>query len=192
MVLRAAYVAVATLVVACGGEIREVRPIAAENAVQCEVPRTSALLASAPMPVPTSENASHVIIRDDVDAGCDPEALGVVEAALGEDETSAMDALRARAAKLGADAVLEARRAIDSGRPRLVGTAVRCRDVRKERPYDVLEEIDLTDASGSPEAAFAKLRARAWELRADVVLNVHLRGDRTEVTHVTGTAIRYR
>ncbi len=189
----------AMLAVACSGEIREVRPVAIESAVQCEAPRASAMLASAPMPLETGEarfanreDAVRVIVRADVDAGCDAEALGLVEAPLGEDEASALATLRANAARLGADVVLEERRVIDGGRPRLVGTAARCRDVRKARPYDVLEEIDIAGVSGGAEAAFAKLRARAWDLRADVVLDVHLREDRADLTHVTGTAIRYR
>jgi uncharacterized protein YbjQ (UPF0145 family) len=189
--LRAMVVSVAVCAVACSGELREIKPVSPETPTACEVASPSAMLATAPM-VSHDLDSAHVRVLADVDAGCATEALGVVDALLGDDEPRAMELLKANAAKLGADVVLEARRATDGGMPRLVGTAARCREVRSSRPYDVLERIDIPGVSGGAQAAFAQLRARAWDLNADVVLDVRLEEDGTERTHIRGTAVRYR
>jgi uncharacterized protein YbjQ (UPF0145 family) len=127
------------------------------------------------------------------DAGCDGEALGVIEApfAYGEDE-GARAALKAEASKRGADAVIDVKRVTNDGEIHLMGTAVRCRALREARPFDVIGKIDVPEVEGGPEAAFAELRARAYEMNADLVVDVRLASDDANHEHVTGTAIKYR
>jgi hypothetical protein len=74
----------------------------------------------------------------------------------------------------------------------LLGTAVRCHALGEGRPYDVIARIDVPGVEGGPEAAFAELRARAFALHADLVVDVHLGEDDADHAHVTGLAIKYR
>jgi hypothetical protein len=71
--------------------------------------------------------------------------------------------------------------------------AVRFRELRQDRPYDVVGEINISEPMGGEEAAMADLRRRGRELRADLIMNISFEhGDGAGATHVTGTAIRYR
>lgn len=138
------------------------------------------------------DTTSVTTAKDARDFGCESEGLGLVEAAYAFDAPDdALRALREAAQKLGADAIVDVRRALAGGEERLLAQAVRCRAMREARPYEVLEAIDVPDFEATGDAAFAELRARAFELHADLVVDVRLRTDAAQHTHLTGVAIKY-
>ncbi len=129
----------------------------------------------------------------------------------------ALAELRARAAALGADAVVHVRlRGEDSvgdhsvsgdpaweamldgdesrreGVMQLSGEAVRYRDPIRGRGYHVIGRIGVTDRLGRETEAFRRLAARARAIRADLVIEVEVTPARnTRPFEVHGTAIRF-
>jgi uncharacterized protein YbjQ (UPF0145 family) len=161
-------------VLGCSGEVRSMSSTASPASASTSAERSVALVASG-------------------DPGCDGEAVGVVDAPfVYGDEARSRQALKAEAAKRGADAVVDVKHVTNEGEEHLLGTAVRCRALREARPFDVLGQIDVPELEGGPEAAFAALRARAYEMNADLVVDVRLASDAEDHAHVTGTAIKYR
>jgi uncharacterized protein YbjQ (UPF0145 family) len=140
---------------------------------------------------PSSDRSIQLVASGD--PGCDGEALGVVDAPFvyGDEERS-RQGLKSEAAKRGADAVVDVKHVTTDGEEHLLGTLVRCRTLREARPFDVIGQIDVPELEGGPEAAFAALRARAYQMNADLVVDVRLASDAADHAHVTGTAIKYR
>jgi uncharacterized protein YbjQ (UPF0145 family) len=177
---------VLTTATACAGEVRRI-PSARADPLEAVSSREPESRADAPTGAPTPSSPPCDV------ASSHAEALGVVEApyVYGKEDASRAE-LRARALKMGADAVIDVRRATSGNDEHLLGTAVRCRALTEERPYDVVGQIDVPGVEGGPEAAFTKLRERARDLHADLVVDVHLAQDDADHAHVTGVAIRYR
>jgi hypothetical protein len=174
--MRAVAIAIGLLAAACAGEVRTIAP-------------TNDARSSGP---PAGSSSSDVAITRGEAASCDGEAMGVVDVPATEDEAATRDAVRARAAALGADEVSDLRRVTVNGEDHVVATASRCRSLREERPYDVVARIDVPETIAGLDAAFGELRARAYELHADLVLDVHVSSDAEAHAHVTGVAIKYR
>lgn len=130
---------------------------------------------------PAPSAASDVRIVDGDDVGCESEALGVVEAT--GDREQAIAALRTRAGALGAEAIM----GLGERGGHFSATAVRCRDLRSGRAYDVIETIVIPVGDGVEETAFDALRARAYDLHADLIIDIT-----REPSQVSGTAIRYK
>lgn len=175
-----------------------------------------ALVPTAPLPTLDAEALAHVrLIAGPAPGTC--EVIGLVEADArpGEGEL-ALSELRARAAALGADAVVHVRMHVEdslgsesvSGDPEweafldatapvdravhVTGEAVRFHESMADRQYTVLARIGVMDRVGREREALARLAARARAMHADLVVDV-------EVTHhaadepfeVHGTAIRF-
>jgi uncharacterized protein YbjQ (UPF0145 family) len=130
---------------------------------------------------------------------------------------AALAELRARAAALGADAVVHVRLHEEdsvgahsvSGDPaweamldgderagasvmHLTGEAVRYRDAIRGRDYHVIARIRVSDRLGRETEAFQRLAARARALRADLVIDVEVtRAAPTRPFELHGTAIRF-
>lgn len=133
-------------------------------------------------PIEVPSTSSDVRVFDGDEAECESEALGVVDSSE-PDRARAIEMMRTRAAALGAEAVT----AVQRLGARWTATAVRCRDLRDGRAYDVIEDIDVPVKDGGEEAAFDALRSRAYDLAADLVIDIT-----TEAGHVKGKAIRYK
>jgi uncharacterized protein YbjQ (UPF0145 family) len=137
----------------------------------------------------------HVLQSDSM--GCESEVLGLVDVHSHMHETEhALDELKLRAAALGAEAVLgvDFHHGEGGHEPtHLSGIAARCRDLRRGRSYDVIQELDVTGKNGHEDDAFQALRERARAVHADLVVGIEFHhGDGTEPSHVTGTAVRWR
>lgn len=131
------------------------------------------------------------------DLGCKTEVLGLVD--VHEDGSTAEQAvsdLKLRAAELGAEAVIGVDFEHGDGHQatHLSGMAVRCRDLLRGRSYEVIGSIEVPGAMGDEEEAFRKMKDRARELRADLLIDVAF--DHGEAgrgpTKLRGTAIRFR
>jgi len=133
-----------------------------------------------PIEVPSA--STDVRVFDGDGATCESEALGVVESG-DPDRARAVEMMRTRAAVLGAEGITGVKTAGGGW----VATAVRCRDIREGREYEVLEQIDVPVKEGREDAAFDDLRARAYDLSADLIIDIT-----TDAGHVRGTAIRYK
>ncbi len=172
-------------------------------------------------PVPYADPAAiaHVqLIAGMPAATC--EVVGLVEADARPGEgNAALQEIRARAAALGADAVVHVRLHVEdspgsqsvSGDPEweqfidgtqgtweqavhVTGEAVRYRalvDV-DGRPYQVVARIGVTDRAGHEHEALERLASRARAMRADLVIDIEVtnHGDDTPF-EVHGTAIRF-
>jgi uncharacterized protein YbjQ (UPF0145 family) len=147
---------------------------------------------------------------------CEVVGLLQVDAQPGMGE-EALAELRARAAALGADAVVHVRlhgeesigahsisgdpeweAMLDGGDApapgvmQLTGEAVRYRDSIRGRDYHVIARIGVTDRSGREAEAFQRLAARARALRADLVIEVEVTpAVATRPFELHGTAIRF-
>jgi uncharacterized protein YbjQ (UPF0145 family) len=152
-----------------------------------------------PTDAATIAKAASVRVIQNEALGCAAEALGPVDVHKKMENThKALEALKLRAAALGADAVT----GVDfehgeggSAPTHLSGMAVRCKDLVHGRTYDVMGEITVKGAMGKEEAAFSELRAKARAMKADLILGVkfdHGEGGEGEGTTLTGTAIRFR
>ncbi len=111
-----------------------------------------------------------------------------------ESEEKGFEALRARAAAAGADAVIDAEYEHGEAgeQSHLSGMAVRW-IAEDARVYDVLGDIVVETAAGSPDKGFVLLRARARALGADKLVDVHFEhGEDGAPSRLTGTAVRYR
>jgi hypothetical protein len=190
---RAICVAMATLglgcVVGCVDEMAE--PRLPTHAAGTTTTTTGSRVASPfehkfgqfdPIDVSASTTASDDVKVMDGDPGCATEALGVVESSDG-DRAHALEAMRSRAGALGAEMLVE----VTKRGAGYAATAVRCRDLREGRPYEVMEKITIPIDGGGEDAAFAALRARAFDMKADLIIDIT-----KEPTRIIGTAIRYR
>lgn len=146
------------------------------------------------------------------------EVIGLVQADArpGEGNAALME-LRARAAALGADAVVHVRLHIEdspgsqsvSGDPdweaflddtsgtwehavHITGEAVRYRQLVEGRQYTVVARIGVTDRAGHEHEALERLASRARSMHADLVIDIEVtnHGDDTPF-EVHGTAIRF-
>lgn len=146
------------------------------------------------------------------------EVLGLVQADARPGEgNAALAELRARAAALGADAVVHVRLHVEdapgaesvSGDPEweaflddttgtwenavhITGEAVRYRQLVEGRRYTVVARIGVTDRVGHEHEALERLASRARAMRADLVVDIEVtnHGD-DEPFEVRGTAIRF-
>lgn len=150
------------------------------------------------VPDPQLEEAARAVrVMSHNDLRCRPEVLGLVD--VHEDMSSseqALSELKLRAAELGAEAVIGVDFEHGDGHDatHLSGMAVRCRDLLKGRSYDVIATIEVPGAMGDEASAFARLKERGRELRADLLVDVvfdhgeHGRGP----TRLKARAIRFR
>ena len=150
------------------------------------------------VPDPQLELAAQsvrVLPRNDL--GCRSEVLGLVD--VHEDvgtSAQALEELKLRAAELGAEAVVGVDFEHGDGHEatHLSGMAVRCRDLIRGRAYEVVGSIEVPGAMGGEEEAFRKMKERARELRADLLIDfgfVHGEAGRGP-TKLRATAIRFR
>lgn len=138
----------------------------------------------------------RVIQNDHLD--CPSEVLGLVDIHEPvESVDRALEVLKRKAAKVGAEAVIGVE--FHHGEPgeeptHLSGMAVRCKDLIKGRNYDVLGRIEVPGKMGDEDGAERELMARARAMRADLVIGMgfeHGEGGQ-QPTKVWGTAIRFR
>lgn len=137
----------------------------------------------------------RVMARNDL--GCRTEVLGVVDVHEGVGTTEqALRELKLRAAELGAEAIVGVDFEHGDGHEatHLSGMAVRCRDLIRGRAYEVVGPVEVPGAMGDEEEAFRKIKERARELRADLLIDVAF--DHGEAgrgpTKLRATAIRFR
>ena len=138
----------------------------------------------------------RVIENDHLD--CASEVLGLVDIHEPvESVDRALEVLKRKAAKVGAEAVIGVE--FHHGEPgeeptHLSGMAVRCNDLIKGRAYEVLGRIEAKGKMGDEDDAERDLMAQARAMRADLVINMGFEhgegGD--QPTKVWGTAIRVR
>ena len=142
--------------------------------------------------------ASHVRVLQGDALGCPSEVLGLVDIHEPvESVDRALEILRRKAAKVGAEAVIGVE--FHHGEPgeeptHLSGMAVRCNDLIKGRSYDLLGRIDVKGKMGDEDDAERELLTRARAMRADLVIDIgfeHGEGA-GQPTWVWGTAIRFR
>lgn len=154
-------------------------------------------------PLPTDPaivaRAGSVKVVQNEEIGCTTEALGPVDVHKKMETTQkALDALKLRAAALGAEAVINTEFEHGEGGDaptHLSGMAVRCRDLLRGRQYEVIGPVKLEGAMGKEEGAFAEFKAKARAMHADLILDVkfeHGEGGENETTTITGTAIKIR
>jgi uncharacterized protein YbjQ (UPF0145 family) len=172
---------------------------------------------SHPVPYASPEAIAHVRLI----AGMPPETcevLGLVHAdARPGDGDAALAELRARAAAMGADAVVHVRIDVEdapgassvSGDPdweqfiddtsgaweaavHVSGEAVRYREMVEGRRYTVVARIGVTDRVGHEHEALERLASRARALHADLVVDIEVTNHgEEEPFEVHGTAIRF-
>jgi uncharacterized protein YbjQ (UPF0145 family) len=142
--------------------------------------------------------AQHVRVIQNDQLGCPSEVLGLVD--IHEPVATvdrALEVLKRKAAKLGAEAVIGVE--FHHGEPgeeptHLSGMAVRCNDLIKGRTYDVLGRIEVPGKMGDEDDAERELLARAGAMGADLIIGMgfeHGEGG-AQPTKVWGTAIRFR
>lgn len=124
------------------------------------------------------------------------EVIGLVDVHehMGHEDEALAD-LRARAAMLGAEAVVGAEFHHGDGGgnvTHLSGMAVRFRDLLQGRQYDVISRLDVDGSMFQEDAAYAELRRRAGQLHADLIVGISFEHGESGPTHLTGTAIRFR
>lgn len=126
-----------------------------------------------------------------------PKSSGVVDVHEGVGTTEqALRELKLRAAELGAEAIVGVDFEHGDGQEatHLSGMAVRCRDLIRGRAYEVVGPVEVPGAMGGEEEAFRKIKERARELRADLLIDVAF--DHGEAgrgpTKLRATAIRFR
>jgi uncharacterized protein YbjQ (UPF0145 family) len=137
-----------------------------------------------------------VIQNDHVD--CPTELVGLVDIHEPvQSVDSALEVLRRKAAKMGAEAVVGVE--FHHGEPgeeptHLSGMAVRCKDLLQGRRYDVIGRIEVQGKMGKEDEADKELLERASAMHADLVIDIgfeHGEGG-SEPTKVWGTAIRFK
>jgi len=187
---------------ACDATNRPVEPASAWNAPQA-AQSSKTIEAEDDEPLPTDPavvaRSSSVKVLQDENLGCTTEALGPVDVHKRMESTQkALDALKLRAAALGAEAVVNTEFEHGEGGDaptHLSGMAVRCRDLLRGRQYEVIGPVKLEGAMGKEEDAFAQFKAKARAMHADLILDVkfeHGEGGDGESTTITGTAIKIR
>jgi uncharacterized protein YbjQ (UPF0145 family) len=173
-------------------------PTSAESAASAEADRDEAAQEQAIVNDPRVIAAARkvrVIQNESLD--CPSEVLGLVDVhERVESVDRALEVLRRKAAKVGAEAVIGVE--FHHGEPgeeptHLSGMAVRCNDLIKGRQYDVLGRIEVPGKMGDEDGAEHELLARARAMRADLVIDMgfeHGEGGE-QPTRVWGTAIRF-
>jgi uncharacterized protein YbjQ (UPF0145 family) len=124
---------------------------------------------------------------------CPTEIVGIVDVhAYGGEEDQALMELRVRAVLLGAQALtnIEYRHGDHHEKLHLSGTAVRCNDLLRGRPYDLLAKLDIVKPMGHEEEALEELRARARELGANVIVDVRFEHGDASRLRLVGKAVR--
>jgi uncharacterized protein YbjQ (UPF0145 family) len=166
----------------------------AESGENDEIAEERALMAD-PRLAPA---ASKVQVIQNDHLACPAEMLGLVDIHQPvQTQQQALDILKRKAAKLGADAVIGVE--FHHGEPgeeptHLSGMAVRCNDLLKGRAYEVIEKIEIKGKMGKEDDAEAELLSRASALHADLVIDMgfeHGEGG-SEPTRVWGTAIKFK
>ncbi len=114
-----------------------------------------------------------------------------------ENVDQALEVLRRKAAKMGAEEVVGVE--FHHGEPgeeptHLSGMAVRCKDLLQGRQYDVIGRIEVQGKMGKEDEADKELMSRASAMHADLVIDIGFEhGEGGSVpTKVWGTAIRFR
>lgn len=125
------------------------------------------------------------------------EAIGLIDVhSKSADQPFALERLKQRAERLGADAVIdvEFHHGEPGGEPsHLSGTAVRFRDLLQGRPYDTIGELRATADMGDEASALRHLREQARAAGASLVIGVEfVHGEGNDRTEVHGTAVRFR
>lgn len=137
------------------------------------------------------------VIQND-DLSCASEVMGLVDIHEPvQSEQQALEVLKHKAAKLGADAVVGVE--FHHGEPgeeptHLSGMAVRCHDLLQGRSYRVLGRIEVKGKMGKEDDAEQELLDRARAMKADLVINMgfeHGEGG-SQPTRVWGTAVQFR
>jgi uncharacterized protein YbjQ (UPF0145 family) len=142
--------------------------------------------------------ARYVRVLENDRLGCPSEVLGLVDIHEPvESVDRALEVLKRKAAKVGAEAVIDVE--FHHGEPgeeptHLSGIAVRCNDLIKGRAYEILGRIEVPGAMGDEDSAEHELLARAGSMHADLVIGIGFEhGDgEGQPTKVWGTAIRFR
>ena len=165
-----------------------------KSAEDDEIAEEKALMADPKLVAAASK--VRVIQNDQLD--CPSEVMGLVDIHQPvKTQDQALEVLKRKAAKLGADAVMGVE--FHHGEPgeeptHLSGMAVRCNDLLKGREYTVLEKIEIKGKMGKEDDAEAELLARAGAMHADLVIGMgfeHGEGG-SEPTRVWGTAIKFK
>jgi uncharacterized protein YbjQ (UPF0145 family) len=152
-----------------------------------------------PTDAATIARAKTVKVMQNEHLNCATEALGPIDVHKKMESTDqALEALKLRAAALGAEAIVDVNFEHGEGGKEpthLSGMAVRCRDLLHGRQYEVIGEVKIDGKMAKEEEAFAALKAKARTMHADMILNVkfvHGEGGEGEGTTLTGTAIRFK
>ena len=144
---------------------------------------------------PLSESAAKIQVFTDAVPPKPCEVVGVLDFHTDEDsEDKGFDQLRAKAAELGADAVISAdfEHGAEGEKSHLSGVAVRYK-VKDERPYTAIARIDIPTPEDAEDKGFETMRTEAAALGADEVINVRFEhGKEGEMSHLTGLAIRFK
>jgi uncharacterized protein YbjQ (UPF0145 family) len=157
-----------------------------DHAERAAPPPSAALLAK----------AQRVRVLPNAEAGCVTEVIGLVDVhERAATSAQALEELRVKAATLGADAVVgvEFEHADGKAATHLSGMAVRCRDLLRGRPYDVIGVVEVPGDMGEEEQALRSLRERGRTVHADLLIDVSfVHGEGTAPTLLRATAIRIR
>ncbi len=147
----------------------------------------------------TVARAAKIKVMQTADIGCPVEALGPVDVHRKMESTDqALETLKRRAAKLGADAVIHVEFEHGEGGKEpthLAGMAVRCNDLVKGRAYDVISKLEVKGDMGGEEHAFQVLLDKARSAHADLLVEVefeHGEGGEGKGTTLTAKAVRFR
>lgn len=111
-----------------------------------------------------------------------------------ESEDKGFEALRMRAAQLGADAVIgaEFEHGEEGELSHLSGMAVKY-FTPDDSPYDVLGDIDVVTPEDAEDKGMEELQARAARMGADEIRNIHFsHGEEGGESHLTGVAVKHR
>ena len=144
--------------------------------------------------------AKRLLVLQAQDAGRPTEVIGVIDVhePTGEHD-AALQALRQRAALIGADAVIGIEFHHESGEDKgiethLSGLAVRFRPVLQDRPYDVIGQVQVEAPMEHEDDGLRALRDKGTDLNADAMLDVqfHHGEGNGGATKLTAIAIRYR
>jgi uncharacterized protein YbjQ (UPF0145 family) len=164
---------------------------------------SASIAASPPEPPRASDStlvaaAARIKVLQTGGLGCEMQSLGIVDVHEPmKTEEAALDLLKRRAAALGAEGVMgvEFHHGEGGGEStHLSGIAVKCSNLLRGRAYDVIEKIDIAGAMGEEDEAYDKMRQRARQLHADMIIDIsfeHGEGAGAK-THVFGTAIKIR
>ena len=139
-------------------------------------------------------DSSRIVVTTSNDPQRPSEVVALLDIHTDADtEDKGFDELRARAAALGADAVISADfdHGDSGGKSHLSGVAVRY--IKPIPAYDVLGTIDITSDPDSENKGLPELRKRAKEMGADWVVGIHFsHGEEGQQGHLTGTAVKFK